>query len=95
MGGACSPPSQAQFKSLIGASDEVAVIADVGPDGTGETYDLDNVSLTDGNPPPSAPVKKPKKCKKKKKNHHHAAAAKKGKCKKKKKRRAAVSALRG
>ena len=64
-GGACSPPSQAQFKSLISASDEVAVIADVGPDGTGETYDLDNVSLTDGNPPPPEPVKK--KCKKKKK----------------------------
>jgi hypothetical protein len=94
LGGACSPPSQTQFKSLIGASDEVAVIADVGPDGTGETYDLDNVSLTDGNPPPPAPVEKPKKCKKKKK-HGHARAAKKGKCKKKKKRRAAVSALRG
>ncbi len=96
-GGACSPPSQAQFKSLIGASDEVAVIADVGPDGTGETYDLDNVSLTDGVPAPPPPVSKPKKCKKKK--HHRAASAKKSKCKKKKttkkKRRAAVSALRG
>ena len=51
-GGGCTPPSQAQFMSLIGASDEIAVIADVGPDGTGETYDLDNVTLTDGGPPP-------------------------------------------
>jgi hypothetical protein len=94
-GGACSPPSQAQFKNLIGASDEVAVIADVGPDGTGETYDLDNVSLTDGIPAPPPPVSKPKKCKKKKK-HHRAASAKKSKCKKKKKKlRAAVSPLRG
>jgi hypothetical protein len=96
-GGDCSPPSQPDFKSLIAATDEVAVIADVGPDGTGETYDLDNVSLTDGipgpppaPPAPSAPVQKHKKCKKKK---NRAAAAKKGKCKKK--RRAAASALRG
>ena len=98
-GGSCNPPTQGQFIDLLAASDQVAVIADVGPDGTGETYDLDNVSLTDGGalptPPPSGisppPVQKPKKCKKKK---HRAAAAKKGKCKKKK-RRAAASALRG
>jgi hypothetical protein len=101
VGGTCNPPTQAQFVSLITASDQVAVIADVGPDGTGETYDLDNVSLTDGgglptpppptvNPPPLVQKPKPRKCKKK----HHRAAAKKGKCKKKK-RRAAASALRG
>jgi hypothetical protein len=95
-GGTCSPPSQAQFMSLIAATDEVAVIVDVGPNGTNETYDLDNVSLTDGGalppPPPGSgppPTKKPKKCKKKK--HKRAVAAKK--CKKK--RRAAASSLRG
>ena len=82
--------------ALIGATDRVAVIADVGPDGqTGETYDLDNVTLTDGGPlppPPNhgAPPKKPKKCKKKKKHHGHHAAAKK--CKKK---RRAAAGLRG
>ena len=97
-GGACTPPSQAEFQSLIGAADEVAVMADVAgknADGTGETYDLDNVTLTDGPPPasPAPPAKHKKKCKKKK--HHRAAAAKK-KCKKKKKhRRAAVARFRG
>jgi hypothetical protein len=93
-GGSCTRPTEAQFLSLIGASDRVAVIADVGANGTGETYDLDNVVLTDGGPlpppppgggpPPSKPSKKPKKCKKK--HHRHGAAAAK-KCKKK--RRAA------
>src|SRR4051812_2246147 len=96
-GGACSRPTQEQFLSLIGASDRVAVIADVGPNGTGEFYDLDNVVLTDGGPlpppppgggPPSKPHKKPKKCKKKHRGHRAAAAKK---CKKK--RRAA--GLRG
>jgi hypothetical protein len=98
-GGACTPPNQAQFMSLIAASDQVAVIVDVGPDGTGETYDLDNVVLTDGGPlpppPPNGgppPTKKPKKCKKKKHRGHRAAAAKK--CKKKH-RRAARAGLRG
>jgi hypothetical protein len=86
-GGTCNPPAQAQFKDLIAASDEVAVIVDVGPNGTGETYDLDNVVLTNGGPAPPPPpsgappptLKKPKKCKKK--HRKRAAAAKK--CKKK------------
>ena len=47
IGGTCSPPSQQQFKDLIAASDLVAVMADVGPNGTGETYNLDNVTLTE------------------------------------------------
>src|SRR3954453_764920 len=75
-GGICTKPTQARFLSLIAASDRVAVIADVGPNGTGEVYDLDNVVLTDGGPlpappppgsgpPPAKPSKKPKKCKKK------------------------------
>ncbi len=92
-GGSCAPPTQAEFVNLISATDQVAVIADVGPNGTGETYDLDNVLVTDGaglpTPPPGQgppPHKKPKKCKKKHKKH--AAAAKK--CKKK--RRSASSA---
>jgi hypothetical protein len=92
-GGACVPPSQADFKSLIGATDGIAVMADVGPNGTGETYDLDNVTLTDGTPAPPPPVTptppKKKKCKKK---HRRAATAKK--CKKKH-RRAAGASLRG
>jgi hypothetical protein len=98
-GGNCTSPTRAEFQRLIADSDQVAVIVDVGPDGTGETYDLDNVVLTDGPPqmPPPPPAsgppphkKKPKKCKKKR--HHRAASAKKGKCKKK---RRAAAALRG
>jgi hypothetical protein len=97
-GGTCAHPSQSQFVSLISASDQVAVIADVGPNGTGETYDLDNVVVTDGGglptPPPNQgpppPQKKAKKCKKKKKHKKRAAAAKK--CKKK---RRSAAALRG
>ena len=95
-GGSCTTPTQAVFQSLIADSDEVAVMVDVGPDGTGETYDLDNVTLTDGGPPPPPPppgapppTKAKKKCKKPKKR---AAAAKRGKCKKK---RRAAAALRG
>ncbi len=98
VGGTCSPPSQATFQSLIEDSDEIAVIVDVGANGTGETYDLDNVSLTNGGPqpPPPPPKKKKKKKKKCKHKHHRAASAKKHKCKKKKKkRRASLSALRG
>jgi hypothetical protein len=96
-GGTCTAPSQAEFQSLLGASDEIAVIADVGPNMTGETYDLDNVTLTDGLPPPPAsPPAKHKKCKKKKhRGKHRAAAAKKCKKKKKKHRRAAVARFRG
>jgi hypothetical protein len=97
-GGSCTTPTQAVFQSLIADSDEVAVMVDVGPDMTGETYDLDNVTLTDGGPPPPPPPPTPpppnqtkkKKCKKPGKR---AAAAKKGKCKKKP--RAAKTALRG
>jgi hypothetical protein len=79
-GGSCTPPSQPEFKSLIGAADQIAVMADIAgqdADGTGETYYLDNVALTDGT---LAPVKK-KKCGK----HKRGSAAKK-KCKKKKRR---------
>jgi hypothetical protein len=87
-GGICNRPSQIQFQDLIAASDQVAVIADVGPNGTGETYDLDNVVLTDGGPLPPPPPgvgpphkkKKPKKCKRKHRGHRAAAAKK---CKKK------------
>jgi hypothetical protein len=78
--------------NLIAASDEIAVMADVGPDGTGETYDLDNLTLTDGPPPPVPPVPRKKKCRKKKHRKHRAAIAKK--CKKKH-RRAASAPLRG
>ena len=94
-GGDCTRPSQAQFQALMAASDEIAVIADVGPNGTGETYDLDNVLLTDGGPLPPPPpgggppgTKKPKKCKKKHRGHRASAAKK---CKKKRR----ASKLRG
>ncbi len=89
-GGTCTAPSRARFQSLLGASDQIAVIVDVGPNMTGETYDLDNLTVTDPPPPPpllqpqppppGPPAKHKKKCKKKK--HRHAAGAKK-KCKKK------------
>jgi hypothetical protein len=91
----CVPPSQAQFKALLAAADFISVNADVGPltpTSTGETYDLDNVSLTDGLPQAPAKPKK-KKCKKKKKKKR-AAVAKKKKCKKKPKKRASVTSRR-
>jgi hypothetical protein len=94
-GGSCSPPSQAEFKALIGASDRIAVMADVARNGTGETYDLDNVTLTEGAPTaaPVTPTPPKKKCKKKQKKKHASSAKKK--CKKKKHRRAAIVKLRG
>jgi hypothetical protein len=83
-GGSCSQPTQAQFKTLIGATDQIAIMADIASpetDGTGETYDLDNVILTDGPPtPPVTPTQPKKKCKK---NERRAASAAKKKCKKK------------
>jgi hypothetical protein len=92
-GGRCNPASQTDFKNLIAHSDGIAVMVDVSANGTGETYDLDNIALTDGPPQPPMPLpRKHKKCKKKK--HRHARAAKKHKCKKKK-RRAAESTVRG
>jgi hypothetical protein len=90
-GGRCSPASQMDFQNLIARSDGIAVMVDVSANQTGETYDLDNVALTDGPAQPPIPPRKHKKCKKKK--HRHARATKKGKCKKK--RRAAESTLRG
>ncbi len=102
LGGACSPPDKNEFKSLIADSDGIAVIADVGPiDRTNETYDLDNVALTEGGPQPPPPAngappprKKKKKCKKKhKKKHKRAAVAKKCKKKHKKKHKRAVASL--
>jgi hypothetical protein len=95
--GSCHPSNQAEFMSLIAASDLVAVMADVGPDGTGETYDLDNFTLTDGPPqPPASPPAMHKKCKKKKhRGKHRAAAAKKCKKKKRQHRRAAIARFRG
>ena len=103
-GGSCSPPSQLQFIGLIATTDTMALIVDVGPDGTGETYDLDNVSLTNGGPLPPPPPPPPppphppgngsppmtnKKCKRKHKKR--AVAAKK--CEQT--RRAAASGFRG
>ena len=108
LGGSCTPPTQQQFKTLISASDMVAVMVDVGPDRTGETYDLDNVTITDAPTPAPTPTPPParqprRKCKKHKKKHRAATAKKKGKhgkkCKKKHKKkhkkRAAALALRG
>jgi hypothetical protein len=87
--GNCSTPSsQTVFKNMLAASNQVAVMVDVGPnDASRETYDLDNVSLTDG---PVTPA--PSKCKKKKR---HAAAAKKKSCKKKKGKRHTATLVRG
>jgi hypothetical protein len=93
-GGACTPASHGDFMSLIARTDGIAVMVDVSANGTGETYDLDNVALTDGPPQaPPPPPQKHKRCKKKRHSHkgHRASAAKK--CKKK--RRAATSFVRG
>jgi hypothetical protein len=86
----CVPASQAQFKALLAVADFISIDADVAPSDTGETYDLDNVTLTDG---PPAPIKKKKKCKKRKKAKRRAAVAGK-KCKKKPKKRASVTSPR-
>src|SRR5262249_56927518 len=74
LGGNCTPPTQQQFKDLIAASDELAVMADVGPDRTGENYDLDHGTLTDG---PLPPAVVPPAHKSKNKHKKRAAAAKK------------------
>ncbi len=90
-GGTCPRPSRQQFKDLIGATDQVAVMVDIaspGADGTGETYYLDNVTLTEAAPTPAPPAPQKKKCMKKKRS----AAGGKKKCKKK---RSAAGALRG
>jgi hypothetical protein len=90
-GGSCPRPTQQQFKDLIGATDQLAVMVDIaapGSDGMGETYYLDNVNVTEPAPTPTTPVTPTKKCKK----TRHATGAKK-KCKKKGRR--ATGALRG
>jgi hypothetical protein len=86
----CVPASQTQFKAVLAAADLVEINADVAPTDTGETYDLDNVALTDGVPAPAA---KKKKCKKRKKAKRRASIARK-KCKKKPKKRASVTSPR-
>jgi hypothetical protein len=102
-GGACTAPSQTRFKELIGATDQIAVMVDIASpptDGTGETYDLDNVTLTEGAavpvtptpPPQQQPPQQKKKCKKR------AGKSAKKKCKKRragKKRHRAATGIRG
>ncbi len=73
----CTPATQQQFRSVLATGIFTDVLADV-VDGTGETYSLDNVAVSE------APKAK-KKCKKKRKKGKSAGAAKKKKCKKKKK----------
>jgi hypothetical protein len=63
----CVAATETQFRALLASADSMAINADVSPSDTGETYDLDNVSLTDGPPQAEAPVKKCKKKKTKKK----------------------------
>jgi hypothetical protein len=51
----CAPASQAQFKSVLATVGNFQIIADMNT-GMGETYGLDNVTLTDAPlPPPAAP----------------------------------------
>jgi hypothetical protein len=90
----CPRPDQAQFKALIGATDQIAVMADIanpGIAGIGETYELDNVTLTEGAPIPVTPAAHKKKCKK----NRRRAPAKTAKRKCKKKRPAKRAALKG
>jgi hypothetical protein len=61
----CVTATEKQLRALLASADSMAINADVAPSDTGETYDLDNVTLTDG-PPQAAPVQHKKKCKKKK-----------------------------
>lgn len=77
----CTPATQAQFQSVLATAAFTDLLADV-VNGTGETYSLDNFTVSEKPPPPA----KAKKCKKKKgaKGKKRAAAAKK-KCGKKRK----------
>ena len=93
-GGTCTPATQSGFRGLIASSDQIAVMADVGPNGTGETYDLDNVTLTEG-PTPAAPPPHPGPQHKKKKNKNNNKKKKQQqpqKCKNKKRKQHATSA---
>lgn len=78
----CTPATQAQFQSVLATAAFTDLLADV-VNGTGETYSLDNFTVSEKPPPPP----KAKKCKKKKmkkgaKGKNRSAAAKK-KCGKK------------
>jgi hypothetical protein len=74
----CAVATEQQFRALLASADSMAVNADVSPSDTGETYDLDNVSLTDGPPQAAAPVKKKCKKKSKKKKRKHCKKKPKG-----------------
>lgn len=76
----CTPATQGQFHSVLATAAFTDLLADV-VNGTGETYSLDNFTISEKpKPPPSPPkAKKAKKCKKKKKGGKGAAAAKKKK----------------
>jgi len=82
----CTPATQAQFQSVLATANFTDILADT-VDGTGETYSLDNVTISE-KPKPK------KKCKKKgKKSAGAAKKKKKKKCKKKGKKRSAPAAL--
>jgi hypothetical protein len=54
----CVSATEAQFRALLAEADYLEVIIDL-VDGTGETYTIDNVSLTDAPsaaPPPAGPT---------------------------------------
>jgi hypothetical protein len=76
----CVAATHAQFQAVLATADFLEINADVANSDTGETYDLDNVAVTNGTPVPRKPARK---CRKRK--PRRAAPAKKAKCKRKKK----------
>lgn len=91
-GGTCTAATKKSgFRGLIASSDQIAVMADVGPNGTGERYDLDNVTLTDG-PTPAAPPPHPVPQPTKKKNKKKKPQQQQKKCKNKKRKHHATPA---
>ena len=82
----CTPATHAQFRSVLATAAFTDLLADV-VNGTGETYSLDNFTVSE-KPKPAPPPPKAKKCKKKKGGKGGKggrAAAKKKKCGKKRK----------
>ncbi len=83
------PADPAAMQSVLAGGRWTDLLVDI-VGGTGETYSLDNFTISEP-PPPAAPVKKKKKCKKKK-GKTRASSAKKKKCKKKKKSKSRIAA---
>ena len=82
----CTDATQAQFRSVLADATFTDVLGDV-VNGIGETYSLDNVTVTEKPQPPAKKCKKGSAAKKKANKRKKRATAKKTKCGKKKAKR--------